>query len=182
MAEDLWKYLPASQDYASSVFITIARAAAGIYELLLLRCQTWPYKLVGLLKEVEADREVAVAELLTAPPCLLDGFSAAIQRQIALMTESERSTMQPLRTQLLVALEMLVGNTFATERVHSRNLRRRMGRVQTHHVMVHDLATFHMGRNEPPYADAFLVREKTDIGKDTGKHGVPSLSVSGGKQ
>ena len=125
-----------------------------------------------LLTDDEVERQVAIAELLTAPWCVLDDFSSSVQRQVSEMSGSERQTLEPPRTQLLAGLEMVVGNTFATERIHSRNLRRRTGRVQTHHVMLHDLATFHMGRHEPPYAHAAFRRDGQDIHKDRGQQTV----------
>ena len=142
-SSSLWLLQAETEWMRGYIFKAMVRPAAVCYQLLLLRCKGYPYKLFALLDTGSDKREVAQS-LLDGPGCLKDKFSKDFLQQfptVDLLTGKDSEF-------ILRALgRQAFGSTYTTERLHSRNLKRTMARKSTHPA---DLA--HLGLTHISYA------------------------------
>ena len=141
---ELWEHVTPTELSAATVTIMALRAAALAYESVIKRAQSFPYRLFGILHD-PGDAE-AILQCWRSTPCLLDPMSTSILERFPsvdeLLSESCRLTLET------IAID-IVGNTFNTERLHSKNARRAMQR-STHVVPIQELAVFHQGVASSP--------------------------------
>eukprot|EP00971_Amphidinium_carterae_P349429 6491015-Amphidinium_carterae.3 len=154
----LWDHLLPTERTASMVFKTCTRAQALTYDLLVLRNRAYPQKLVALVEGDFYSIHCAIAELLTAPPCCLDPFTAKLRSAYPQADDLAGGECQTL---LRATLRHVSGTTYDTERLHSRNARRQLSRRMTHRPRACDLAIQHAGRGFPAcVAGVFEIRGK----------------------
>ena len=111
-------------------------------------------KLIDLLESGDA-REQAIAEYLSAPSCLLDEFSQDFRRRHG-TPESLRD--DEARAELQLLFSTLIGNTFETERLHSKNLRQKRSRVMTHGADINDIGVNHTAWCAPHMAESLCTQ------------------------
>ena len=137
---DVWPLgIGDSEKYRSDMFRLMWRSPATVYQLVTVRTRNYPYRLFSLL-DPQASRHELAAEILASRPCLHDDLTKSILREFH--TPELLAGQRCL--QLLAALGMnVVGATFGTERLHSRNKRRVSGVTQTNVKEVHSIAATH---------------------------------------
>ena len=145
----MWSCILPTEQNASLVFKTMARVEAAIFDLLLRRYSTYPFRLLDLLLEpleVTEEAEISAVQLFTAPSCCLDSFSEHIRT----VFPNVRALMGPQCQALLrVTLQTIVGTTFRVEALHSVNLRRLKARAMCHGITVSDVALTHTALSAP---------------------------------
>ena len=142
----IWAGVSHTEANATSIFKLSLRVQALLFDQVLLRVGCYPLKLIDLLQENSHDVEMAVAELRSAPSCMLDKFSAKLRE------ENEDLKSPLLRMQLHFLFQQLSGTIYGTERLHASNNRRRHARSMTKNLKIHDLAAFQAGRGVPAWA------------------------------
>ena len=146
----LWLGMEATEKTASQIFRTVSRVLGGIFDLLITRFRTWPLRLVDLLGD-QWQREIAVAELLSAPACMLDEFTLSLRQSHSTL---EKLSDPHFLACLRVMLGEVAGNTYDVECTHSRNLRKQRARVMTTNIELADLAVGLVGDSRPFVAAA----------------------------
>ena len=143
----LWEnVLEPTEREANWLFKTALRVQGLTFDMLLLRYQAWPFRLLDLLQADDCERQVAAVELLSARDCVLDNYSRWVRRRFPTVLQLIGTDCV---TEITVALESLLCTTYATERLHSANLRRAFARRMTHAMSVSDIALAHVGFTAP---------------------------------
>ena len=137
-----WQVVPPTMRNANLVFKACAQVQANFHDLLITRCRAWPLRLVDLMAGDPHDLEVAVAEFLSAPECLLDGFSSEVRKRYPDFQSIQEPACQRF---LFVVLKEISGTTFDIERAHSQHLRHKLNRQMTHALHLADLPLQHVG-------------------------------------
>ena len=79
--EHHWKFLEHTEASASMIFRTMLRPAALLHELLIVKCSTYPYKLMALCDNPELAG--SILEDYRTSPCKLDPFSRQFVSEFA---------------------------------------------------------------------------------------------------
>ena len=159
--KEMWAASGVSKDEAmASLLARATLRTGGLLHEILGMLRNYPYKVFRLLHETAGRRELAqniLAEALERP-CLLDSFTRCFTSQFASVDE----VLSPAAMEILKNIALVtVGNTYSTEKLHSRNSRRSLSSRQTHRMTVPQLAQAHQGRAAPQW----LLR-RDDAGKE----------------
>eukprot|EP00971_Amphidinium_carterae_P015277 301410-Amphidinium_carterae.1 len=95
------------------------RPAACLVELVVRRCEGWPYKLFNLINTPEDAQ--ALLTSADAHPCMVDAFSQSI---MACYGSVEALQGDEAREVLATTSLQAICSTYSTERLHSSNARR----------------------------------------------------------
>ena len=137
---DVWPLsIGDSEAYRSDVFRLIWRSPATVFQLVTVRTRAFPYKLFALL-DPQARRYDLAAEILTSRACLQDDLTRSILTEF---NTPELLSGQCCLQVLAAIAANIVGATFATERLHSKNKRRVSGVTQTNVKEVHSIGLTH---------------------------------------
>ena len=139
----MWAWMPETEDRSTLIFKMAFCSAAHVWQLVMQRFTAWPWRIFVLLED---QTEVQARELLESAPCLRDPwtqkFMSKYATPAALVSEEAIQTLWALAT-------MIEGNTFTTERLHSRNLRQMARRVQAKAMDITQLAWHHVATPGP---------------------------------
>ena len=142
----LWIGLLPAQRTAAVIFRAIARVAAAIYDLLVIRLRRFPLQLHRLGQGTQDDQDIAEAELLSTEDCMLDDFSLYVKQRLVDLEGDAKANFLVLVSE---CVQMITCTTYHTERLHSQNLRKVLSRKMTHGVDVATLAALQMGKTVP---------------------------------
>ena len=146
----MWQSLPPSEKQATEIFRGALRVQSTVYDGLIVRFRTFPFRLLDILSEDPWDRDVAIAELLSSPECILDTYSRAFRDR---WKTAAHLASEDCRMELFVFFHQVVGDTYSTERLHSKSGRRVRSRCMTQAARVKDVATtLQAGRAIPAWA------------------------------
>ena len=176
-----WSHLEPSESQANDIFKTNSMICGLIYDLLVIRFRTWPYRLSDLIHGDRASQEEAASIFWTASACQLDTYSVDLRSRLA---EPSDLLSVPVQNELRMVLSSLTCNTYDTERLHSRNLRRLRSRAHTHRMTLADIGLPHMGFTSPrPVAPIFatFMAEESKIRKGKAAPNLPRSNTSKGK-
>ena len=166
----MWLMLPATETSSSLVFKTFVRVMASIFDLLIARFRTYPLRLLDLLSSDEHERDLAITEFLSAPPCVLDDFSAYFKKTHPTAEAlKDTANMFPLRVLMT--------------QVHSRNLRRQRARTMTHNIELSELGLGLVARSMPPLLvplHQHEMKKNKEIGDDNDVSSTKKMSKGGG--
>ena len=155
---DLWREFGQTEEFRSRLLRFSFRPGAVAHQLIRIRVQSLPYRLLTLL-DTGADVIEQAEMVLRTPACMKDSFSAKFLAKFhtphLLLSEAAQNI-------LWIFARRARCSTYPTERLHSRNLRRAKCRVETQRVSVKDLALPHSGLTGATFAlsDA-MQQEKT---------------------
>ena len=105
----------------------LARAGAGIRELLVAEQRVYPYKLFAMLGQRHLSEEVAAD--FAERPCMLDPVSASVFREHSSAVEL---CSQAAHSKIMSIAELVQTSTAKVECGHAAVRRRARGQVQTH--------------------------------------------------
>ena len=135
----LWSEFPETEAMRSSLLKVCCAPAAIAWQLIVIRVQGCPYRVLGLLEEQGA--EDLANSLRALPDCQLDSFT----REFLLKYDSVEMMLSQEAKELLSAMACVLQTcTYNTERVHSKNLRRARKRVSVTIPDVKHIALSHM--------------------------------------
>ena len=152
----LWGHLLPCEVKGNVIFRTTSMVMGLIYDLVLLRFCTYPYRLVDLISEDEATQAEAAILYWSVPACQLDSYSQRLRER---MTEPSDLLAGPVQRELKTVLSSLSCNTYDTERLHSRNLRRLRARRHTHVMTLQDISVPHVGFTTPHSASSIFAMQ-----------------------
>ena len=161
----LWAHLPPTEAQASMLFKVFLRIQSCIYDFLAARYRCWPLRLCDLLlwpQKDSADHDLALAEFLSAPSCLLDEMSQHIRDTFP---SPRLLSSQACQVQIHVLMLQISGSTYDTERLHSRSGRSQKSRYMTHTLATEDMAVAHTAAGGPQTASIFLQADQRHSGK-----------------
>ena len=142
---DNWKHCLCTEQAVTDLHRLSLRAAAVMLELVIKPSLSFPYKLIATLDSPELIN--SVLEVHQQSPCMLDTFSKSFLDRYS--AESALKSEEALVILHAVA-QLVVGNTFDVERVHSKHATRSRHRV-THEMSLPDLALWHQAVAKPPW-------------------------------
>ena len=146
---ELWAHLPQTEELYSHVIMSMTRAAAVVWQQIILRMAQFPYKLFRLLEGgTQQELQQVAADILATPRCQLDDFTESFLHSY----NTVDLILSPESIEIVSAIASLIrGSTFSTERLHSCNRRRAFGRVQTTTLDAQTLALPHSGQAIPKW-------------------------------
>ena len=145
----LWSHLERTEEVAFYIFSSVLRPAAVQWDLLVLRCSQYPYKLFDLLLHPE-NIAITLQESIDSP-CLLDPVAKAFFEKYN--TAEAVGSIEAREVLKLLCLQP-VGHTWSTERLHSSHARKSRTRIQTHAINLPQIAMWHQARAAPSWAPA----------------------------
>ena len=124
-----------------------------MHETFVLKYTWYPYKLIELLSKDLFTQHTAVAELLTAPSCTLDEYTASI---LSKWPDHESLVSNDCQSHIALVLGQIMATTFSTERLHSRTGRLSKHRHMTHPASLEELALTCVADGHPRWARALV--------------------------
>eukprot|EP00971_Amphidinium_carterae_P059182 1169999-Amphidinium_carterae.2 len=158
-----WAWLLGTEGRHSKVFKTASRSPAVVYHHCIFRHELFPWHLFKIL-----DPKVDKREIVQTKRCLLDPFSKKFLDDFCIDGELTQHGVHVLQ----VMADMLVLNTFSTERVHSSTSQRLKHRHHARRMSLPDVAVMHMGLAAPPWIRQWLAKSASD--EQNKKIGLPN--------
>ena len=152
----LWNEFEQTEYMRSRIFRFCFRPGAVAHQLIRIRSQGFPFRLLALLEE-GPDLHQKAEEVLKQPTCMRDSFSANF---LAKYNSVDKLLGQCAKNILFTLARLLRCSTFSTERLHSKNLRQAKSRTQTHTVNIKDLGLPHVGLCGASFAVSELTAEQ----------------------
>ena len=139
----IWVLLHETEALRSDVFIRCMRAASVVHYMVRIRLESFPFTLFRLADPQSSQEELRenAAMILGSSACMRDPFTAKYLSKHRTV-EQLSSPKSIMKLQLLS--RKLLGSTYNTERLHSRNLKRAKNRVATHRANIKDVALPHV--------------------------------------
>ena len=144
----LWQNFPETEQLRTRIFQTSARPAAVAHQLIRVRVRGCPYRVFTLLERDSSLRDRA-HDLRMLPCRTSSNFTRAFLDKHRSLDELVGTTAHVV---LLGVARQLMCTTHSTERAHSKNLRRSMGRAITQRIQLEDMALPHMAYAGPGFA------------------------------
>ena len=160
----LWQSFHPTEAFRSKLLQLFFRSSSVIYQLIKTRTEIMPYKLFSLLSAPDHEViNIATRILNETPRCLYDSWSRCY-------VERYNTAEKLSSTESLLVLELIArkaqANTFTTEALHSRNLRKAVSRHATHKPDLKHLAVSHSAEAMPVW-----MREDTALAHRSGRRG-----------
>ena len=171
-SKTLWSHVPETQAARSLIFRVCARPAATCWQLIWVRLQQCPTKLLHLV--TAADKQRLAADILALPNCLVDSFT---QGFIAAYPTVPELCGQKALQMLSCLTSHIQGTTFSTERLHSRNLQRAKLRSSRRRADVDHVALIHSGRAVPAH-----VAKAAPVRRASRKRGRPKTKAAASEE
>eukprot|EP00971_Amphidinium_carterae_P352094 6492423-Amphidinium_carterae.2 len=142
----VWLEHEPTEAFRSCLLQLSMRVGAVGFQLIWIRTRGFPYKMFLLLQPSRASRELA-EQFLTTKKCMLDPWS----KGFLAVHNSPDLLLGPVAINSLNAIARTCqGNTYSTERLHSRNWKRHAARL-THKADIEHLGLSHTAWAAPPW-------------------------------
>ena len=146
--QDWWAHGPAVEQSASELFRATSHSAGLAYDGLHVRFTCYPYRVAELVRGTEEEIEIEKVCFLSAPQCCLDPWSAHLRD---LFPDIRALSTSLCRSMIFAAMSLWYGSTYSTERLHSQNARRILGRRQTSRPSLQQVSVWHAGVSSPDF-------------------------------
>ena len=144
----LWREYASTESFRTKLLQQTMRLGSVCYQLVRVPTRGFPYRLFLLLTPQGATATFA-REILETKQCMLDHCTKQLLRTFS----SVEALLSDQFKAILVAIARWgQGTTYSTERLHSKNLRTKLGR-QTHAPDIEHLALSHAGWAAPSWCE-----------------------------
>ena len=149
---DTWSHMLEIEENRTMIWRMNLRLGACLFALVRVRVKSAPYPLWSLLTADSDDEKSFWARHISlTPACQRDKLTTDFCNAFPSLEEK----LSEKALQILAAIGLLVATTtYSTERLHSKNSRAGLQRIQTHAADVASLAENHMGYVGPAWAAA----------------------------
>ena len=157
---------------------SLARAsslqAAAIWEKLTFPFSIFPWKLFKMLRRDSDEHDAN--DILGAAPCVRGDF---VNSLLLTYDSAQKLVSEEFKQVLALICSLCQGCTYATERLHSKNLRRSRLRTAAPRTALSVLALCHTGYSGPSWARHLRVRAPAGVAKKRGRPSKPVTGVKG---
>ena len=142
-----WRHVPHTEEFASLKLAVFSRSVSVLHQLVILQCAAYPAKLISIVQHPWRAEEV-VSEF-ESNPCKFDCWS---KEHLSRHSSVDSLLSPPSLLTLALVGHSCMGNTFDTERAHTKNVCKTKQRL-THALLLSDLALWAQAEGGPTWME-----------------------------